>query len=138
MPRLIPLITPGTAVAAGGPAHRTLLIKNTAVTTNCADLVPLHYAPPGPYTPLLLVGMLRDAITADLVVKANVILLDGVTLQQIGTLTIPAATPVGVSVVTTSFVTTSLPDLSGLRWDILASDGSQDLLGVASVTLWYQ
>lgn len=77
-----------------------------------------------------LVGVLRVAITEDLVVRCNV---NG---DELITLTIPLATAVDTPVESTTFEgETALADGDVISWDVTASDDSMDGAGVASFTL---
>lgn len=115
----------GTGTA--GPYIRTLLVKDTTVGNDIADRVPIFIASKA----VRVIGVLRKAIASDLTVRIK---LDGTT---IATVTIPSATAVGVAVVSTTFVNSTLPDKSVLSWDITASDGSTDANGVASFTVQF-
>ncbi len=129
----------GTGGGGGGPFQRTLLIKNTTVGDDIADHVTCYGPVPGvTHTVILVTGVLRKAITADLTVRINNVSPDGATTIVVGTFTIPMATAVDVPVSFTSFTNASLPDLSTFTWDITASDGSKDSAGVASFTIEWQ
>jgi len=75
-----------------------------------------------------IAGVLRTAISADLVVRVNVA---GV---ELGTLTIPAATPVKTKV-ETPIPTKQLVEGTIMTWDITASDSSKDINSIASITV---
>jgi len=110
-----------------GPFIRTLLVKDTTVGNDIADRVPIFIASKA----VRVIGVLRKAISANLTVRIK---LNG---TAIATVTIPSATAVGVSVISNTFVSSTLPDKAVLSWDITASDGSTDVNGVASFTLQF-
>ncbi len=112
---------------AAGPFIRTLLVKDATVGNDIADRVPIYVTSKA----VRVLGVLRKAISADLTVRIK---LNG---TAIATVTIPSATAIGVSVVSTTFVNSTLPDKSVLSWDITASDGSKDVNGVASFTVQF-
>ncbi len=122
---------------AAGPWQRTLLLKNATVGNDIADHVTCYGPVPGvTHTIILVTGVLRKAITADLTVRINNV-ADGTT-NEVGTFTIPSTTPVDTVVSFTSFTTSSAPDLSVFTWDVTASDASIDAAGVASFTIEWQ
>ena len=110
-----------------GPFIRTLLLKDTTIGNDIADRVPIFIASKA----VRIIGVLRKAIASPLTVRIK---LNG---TAIATATIPSATAVGVAVVSTTFVSSTLPDKAVLSWDITASDGSTDVNGVASFTLQF-
>ncbi len=116
-----------SSTGGGGPYIRTLLVKDTTVGNDIADRVPIFIASKA----VRVLGVLRKAISANLTVRIK---LNG---TAIATVTIPSATAVGVSVVSATFVNSTLPDKSVLSWDITASDGSKDVNGIASFTVQF-
>jgi hypothetical protein len=132
--------TPPPAAApapASGLFQRTLLLKDTTVGNDIADHVTCFGPIPGvAHTAVLVTGVLRLAIAADLTVRINNVSPGGTV--EVGTWTIPAATPIDTPQLSTTFVTSSLPDMSVFTWDVLASDGSKDPAGVASCTIEWQ
>lgn len=124
----------GNPAASGGLNFRTLLLKDATVGNDIADHVVVHQG--GDIS--LAAGVLRKVITADLTVTLDVVTSSGATL--LGTFTIPAATAINtpVSFPASVFSTTKLTDMQVLAWNVTASDGSSDLDGVASFTLWWQ
>lgn len=121
----------------GGPFQRTLLIKNTAVGDNIADVTTVYVDG----TAARITGVLRTAIDADLVVRVRYNTPDDPgTINELVTLTIPAATAINTPVSSTEFTADSLElgDQVCLLWDITASDGQTDAGGVASVTLQWE
>jgi hypothetical protein len=125
----------GQAEANGaGPYQRTLLIKNAAVGDNIADVVPVYVRGGA----VRVIGVLRTAITEDLVVRIRYKKPDDATIYELITLTIPAATAINTPVTSTTFVKRALADKVCLIWDITASDNSTDAGGVASVTLQWE
>ena len=90
-------------------------------------------------TALRIGAMLRDTITADLVIQLYAGVSGGVPGTLIGTITIPHTTAVGVWVFQTTFSgSTALAKDQVITWSITASDGSTDPDGVATVFLDYQ
>ncbi len=75
-----------------------------------------------------IAGVLRTAISADLVVRVNVADV------ELGTLTIPAATPIRQKV-EVSIATKTLVEGTIVTWDIISSDGTTDINSVASITV---
>ncbi len=116
------------------PLIRVLDINNTAVGNNIAHAQPIYKTG----NAVRVMGVLRMAIAADLVVRAN-ITRAGVTTPII-TITIPLATAPLVVVTADAFATNPQLLLDGdvLTWDVTASDGSVDINGVASCTLVWQ
>jgi hypothetical protein len=111
----------------GGVFWRTLLVKDSTVGVNIAD----ELVAQGTGNAAKVVAVLRQPITAALVIAIN---LDGVILT---TMTIPASTAVN-TLVEQPFLPAPGPTITAgqiLSWDILASDGSTDIDGVASFTL---
>jgi hypothetical protein len=129
----------GGAGGGSGPLQRTLLLKNTTVGNDIADHVTCYGPVPGvTHTVILVTGVLRLAITADLTVRINNVA--GATTNVVGTFTIPSATAVDtpISFSGSDITTPSCPDLSVFTWDVTASDGSSDPAGVASFTVEWQ
>lgn len=123
--------------SAGGPYGRTLLLRNTTVANDVADHVTCNGPVPGvTHTVLLVTGVLRKAITADLTVRINNV-SSGTTIV-VGTFTIPSATAIDTPVQFSSFDNATLDDLSVFTWDVTASDGSKDSAGIASFTIVWQ
>ena len=123
--------------SGGGPYQRTLLIKNSAVGDNIADVTTVWVDG----TAARITGVLRTAIEADLVVRVRYNTPDDPsTINELITLTIPAATAINTPVSSTDFTPDSLAlgDQVCLLWDITASDGQADAGGVASVTLQWE
>ena len=134
-----PATTPAapTPATQPGPFQRTLLLKDTTVGNDIADHVTCYGPIPGvTHTALLVTGVLRKAISADLTVRINNVSPGGTIV--VGEWTIPAATPIDTPQLSTTFTNTALPDMSVFTWDVLASDGSQDAAGVASCTIEWQ
>jgi hypothetical protein len=114
------------------PKQRTLLLKNLTVGTNIADNITVYATG----TAQSLTGVLRDTIAADLEININMV-TGGVSNLLINA-TIPAATPVDTVLTFTAFAGGSFPILpldAVLTADIVASDGSIDVDGIASFTL---
>jgi hypothetical protein len=113
----------------GGPGigHRTLLLKDTLAGNNIADHVTAYMSG----TARRFVGVLRIAITSDLVVRVN---RNG---NELITLTIPVSTAIDSPVESDTFIETEkvIEDGDVFSWDILTSDDSRDRAGVASFTL---
>jgi hypothetical protein len=120
------------AIAPGdpGPFHRTLLVRDTAVRTVAADVVPIYVAGEG----IRIIGVLRKVITADLVVRFRIKPAGGA-ISTLTTVTIPLATAIYEPVVDVSILDATLGDLVVLIPDVMATDGSYDKEGVASFTL---
>jgi hypothetical protein len=125
---------PGPAGAPGAPGAagadrpqiywRTIDIQDTAVGDNIAPNLSVQ----GSGTGIKITGILRLAITANLVVRINVAGL------PIGTLTIPSSTAVRTEV-STPITTVSFVLGQDMTFDITGSDASQDEDGVATVTV---
>lgn len=111
--------------------QRTLLLKDTAVGNDIADRVTVWGAG-GSCT--RVAGVLRRAITADLVVRLR---CSG---RVVGTLTIPKTTPVDTFVDLKNFAANPVRFREGetFVWDVLGSDGQTDRRGVASVTVEWE
>ncbi len=108
---------------------RTLLLKNTAVANDIADWVIAQE----PGTAFQVTGVLRKAITANLVVRINV------NQAPFITCTINQTTKPGAALTWTSFATNGvLAQGDVFSWDVLASDGSSDVAGIASFTVLWQ
>ncbi len=103
---------------------RTIDINDSTPGTNIAPNLTVQGTGRG----LKIAGVLRVAISADLVVRVNVA---GV---AIGTLTIPAATPIKTKV-ETPIVTQKLVEGTIITWDIVSSDSSKDINSIASITV---
>lgn len=104
---------------------RTLVLKDTAIGDDIADHVTAYLAGTG----VRIVGVLRLAISSDLTVRVN---KNGAPFIVA---TIPAATAVDDPVEETGFTDPAVADGDIFSWDVLASDGSADLAGVATFTL---
>lgn len=117
--------------SGGGPFHRTLLLKDTAVGDDIADVVPVYVAG----SAVRIIGVLRKAITDDLTVRVRYRTVDDPTINELVTITIPSATAIHEPVIETGFLETALSDLVIFLWDVTASDGQSDAAGVASFTL---
>lgn len=111
-----------------GPYIRTLVLKDLTVGDDIADHVPIYIAG----SAIRVIGVLRKAITADLVVRIN---LDG---DELLTATIPADTAADTPLEFTGFIDAALADLAVLSFDITGSDGQIDSAGVATFTLQWQ
>ena len=123
----------GGTMGGGGPYIRTLLLKDTTVLHNVADHVPIFVAG----TAARLIGVLRITIMADLKVQVNI----EPGHIPLGSITIPSATGIDQPITTDAFTTADvakLGDLAVLSWDVIASDGSADPNGVASITLQWE
>ena len=119
----------------GGPFVRTLLLKDATVANDIADHVPIFRA--GPV--VRVIGVLRTAITEDLVVRVNLNLPPDYTGGvELVVLTIPADTEVDHPVIETTFTPPSFPDLAVLSWDVVESDGQTNSGGIASITVQWQ
>lgn len=103
---------------------RTIDINNTGAGINIAPNLTVQGTGKG----IKIAGVLRQTISADLVVRVNCAGL------ELGTLTIPAATPVKTKV-ETSIATKQLVEGTIITWDIVSSDGSTDINSVASITV---
>lgn len=117
----------GSSGGEGDLIWRTLLLKDTTVGNDIADHLTVQEDGSGTF----IKAVLRKAVTSDLTVRVN---KDG---TPIGTITIPSATLVD-QVCTLSISTVNFIKDEVLAWDVTASDGSQDLAGVASVTVEWQ
>jgi hypothetical protein len=113
----------------GGPGvgHRTLLLKDTTVGDNIADHVTAYMSG----TAQRIVGVLRKAITSDLVVRVNR------NSNELVTITIPLATAIDTPVEVTTFVLAekTIADGDVFSFDVVDSDGLRDKAGVAAFTL---
>ncbi len=103
---------------------RTIDINDSTPGTNIAPNLTVQGTGRG----LKIAGVLRVAISADLVVRVNVA---GI---AIGTLTIPAATAIKTKV-ETPIVTQKLVEGTIITWDIVSSDSSKDINSIASITV---
>ncbi len=115
---------------SGAPAPqafwRVFDIHNTSTGTNVGPVLTAQSTGPG----IRIIGVLRNAISSDLVVVVNV---GGEVLE---TITIPTATPIDTEV-SVSIKTKKLIKGQAITWDITDSDGSFDPNGVATITvLW--
>lgn len=118
----------GTNGTGGGDLiWRTLLLKDTTIGDDIADHLTVQEDGAG----LVIKAVLRKAITQDLTVRVK---KEG---TPIGTITIPSATAVD-QVITLDISAVDFVEDEVLSWDVLASDGSQDLAGVASVTVEWE
>lgn len=117
------------AGSGGGPGigHRTLLLKDTTPGDNIADHVTAYMAG----TARRIVGVLRKAITSDLVVRVN---RNG---NALVTITIPLATAIDTPVEVTTFVLAekAIADGDVFSFDVVDADGLRDKAGVAAFTL---
>jgi hypothetical protein len=108
---------------------RTLLLKNTATGNDIADWVIAQK----PGTAFQVTGVLRKAITANLVVRINV------NRAPFIVCTINQTTQPGTPLTWTSFATNGVLAAGDVfSWDVLASDGSSDAAGIASFTVLWQ
>src|SRR5580693_4493109 len=100
-----------------GPVYeRTISLKDLTPGNDIAPHLTIFAANTG--VPQAFTGVLRKAITADLVVRVN---YNGTPLC---TLTVPKITPVDSPVVSTTFPNKKMLWTNGvLTWDVLASDG---------------
>jgi hypothetical protein len=118
----------GGGGGAPGPQAfwRVFDIHNTATGTNVGPVLTVQEGGAG----IKITAVLRTAITADLVVRVNA------NAVELGTITVPLATPVNTEVAI-SIQTKRLVKGQPITWDIVASDGSFNPNGVATVTvLW--
>ena len=109
---------------------RTLLLKDTTVGNDIADVTTVYAS--GTLT--RVVAVLRDAITADLTVRINI---NG---NEVMTCTVPQATAINTPVTFTpdeGDTSSALKDGDVLTWDVVASDGSKDVNGIASFSLMW-
>lgn len=106
---------------------RTLLIKDTATGDNIADNVTVQASGKG----IRIAAVLRTEIVSDLVVRVN---KDD---TEVAVLTMPAALAVRTEM-EIPITEIQFTDKEILTWDILASDGSVEANGVASVTVEWQ
>jgi hypothetical protein len=127
----IATLRPATGGGGGGGGvpspqmyWRTIDVNNTAVGLNIAPNLNVQGTGKG----IKIIGVLRQPISADLVVRVNV------AGDELGTLTIPAATPVKTKV-ETPIVNKTLVQDTVMTWDIVSSDGSRDSNSIASVTV---
>lgn len=118
--------------ASSGLKWRTLDLNDTTVGNNIAHPTVVH---PGG-TVMLVAGVLRKAITSALTIRINI--STPTTSNAIGSFTIPANQPLNTPAIFTTFTMSQLTDQTTLTWDVVASDGSSDADGVASMTLWWQ
>jgi hypothetical protein len=103
---------------------RTIDINNTTPGLNIAPNLTVQGTGKG----IKIAGVLRKAITANLVVRVNVA---GV---ELGTLTIPSSTHIKTKV-ETSIATKTLVEGTIMTWDIVSSDSSRDADSIASITV---
>ncbi len=108
-----------------GSGVRTILLRDTTIANHATDDVTVYSTG----TATRLVGVLRDAITADLTIQ---IVKNGTTIM---TATIPHTTAVDTPITFTSFSSTAFTDGDVLSVNITASDGLIDYRGVAAYTL---
>ena len=138
--KAIPSITKKKIIAAASGVvfyQRTILIKNTATGKDIADHVTCYGPIPGvTHSILRVTGVLRKTITAALNLQINNVFKG--TKVVVGNFVIPPTTTVDAPIIYTKFTTAQLQDLSILTWDIVASDGSADIAGVASYTIEWQ
>jgi hypothetical protein len=117
---------------------RTIDIYDTTVGNSIAPMQPVYGSTPGDtQTAILVEAVLTNTIGSDLTLRINNIDSTG-TSQVVGLFTIPAATPVGLTLLLNTFMNASMPYNSVLSWDITASDGSTNKYGVATFNLWWQ
>lgn len=110
---------------------RTLLLKNTNIGVDIADNVVMH----GGGTIALVAGVLRKTIVSALTVQLNVV--TATSSDSLGQFTIPANQPINTPIAFKNFSTAPLQDLSVLSWDVIASDGSSDVDGIASFSVYW-
>ncbi len=103
---------------------RTIDINDSTPGNNIAPNLTVQGTGKG----IKIAGVLRTAISQDLVVRVSQSNI------ALGTLTIPAATPV-MQKVETSIATKTLVEGSIITWDITASDSSRDINSIASITV---
>lgn len=117
----------------GGNGVIRLLIKNSIVSSDCAD----HIAAQVSGTALRIVGVLRKAIAADLEVQIILTRIVPTVIDHmpLATVTIPASTAQDVPVVFTTFAISKILQDDVLSFAILSSDSQSDPDGVASLTL---
>lgn len=123
--RLLKLQQP-PAVVSPWPPH-VFLCKDTTVGNDIAD----HQVIIAAGVAQRVIGTLRKAISADLVVRINVSGSPCLTMR------IPMATLVNSVLVSKGFAITQLKDLQVTTWDVISSDGSTDKDGVASFIFQY-
>jgi hypothetical protein len=120
--------TGGNGIGGGQPGPqmywRTIDINDTTPGTNIAP----NLTNQGTGRGIKITGVLRKAISADLVVRVN----SGDAV--LGTLTIPAATPIKTKV-ETAITDQNLVSGATMTWDITGGDSQQDKNGVATVTV---
>ena len=108
---------------------RTLLIKDTTVGNNIADVIAVQGSGIGQS----VIGVLRKAIASALTVRIN---LNG---SPLIICSIPAVQPIFTPQTFLSFTAGSSEQVintgSALSADVTASDGSKDAAGIASFTL---
>jgi hypothetical protein len=119
-------ISGASPLRPGGPFKRALALKDTTVGNDVADHVSIYATGNGKR----ITGVLRVAITEDLVVRINK-LGEGDPVSW--TITIPQTTEVNTRVVLD--VTGPFVDGETLTFDVLASDGQKVAAGVASFTV---
>jgi hypothetical protein len=125
-------LTASVAAITTPYTERTSLLQNLAVGNDIAPHVVCH--PGGALQ--MVVGTLRKAISADLVVRLNVV-LGASTSTLVGEFTIPHTTAINTPISFTSFSDTSFNDLDVLSWDVTAGDSSSDPNGVASFSVYW-
>jgi hypothetical protein len=103
---------------------RTIDINDTTVGNNIAP----NLTNQGTGRGIKITGVLRKAISSDLVVRVN----SGEAV--LGTLTIPHATPIKTKV-ETAITDQNLVSGATMTWDITAGDSQQDKNGVATITV---
>lgn len=114
-----------------GPFVRVLLLKDLTVMDDCAEHQYIFLPSASEMgTGRRIVGVLKETITADLVVRFRNV-TEG---ADIATVTIPAATAVDEPV-ETDISDQTFHDQDVIAADITASDGSTNPQGIAALTL---
>src|SRR5215472_9462259 len=139
VPRTMPIVNAdGTVTRSGqllleqlqktsaGPYIRTLDLFDVTPGTDIAPFVPIYNPGPG----IRAIGVLRKAITADLVITIT----RNAETSPLFTFTLPAATAIATDV-TLDISKITFKDLDVLKPSITASDSSSDIDGVATLTI---
>ncbi len=121
-------------------APRTLLVKDSTVGTNIADIVPI-VTPLALGSPVLratlvgqeIIAVLKIVITADLTVRINKTSQGSPAIVDTWTITIPSTAAPGY--VDELFINEQFNHLDLLSADVIASDGQQVADGIASFTV---
>ncbi len=128
------MLRPGSGGGAGGGGGigqsgpqlfwRVIDIHDTTVGNNIGPNLPVQATGQGKR----ITAALREPISADLSIRVNK------SLSEVGTITIPASTPIAMEV-ELSIKNIKFVDGQILTWDITESDGSKSKNGIAAITV---